>query len=421
LSKLNAYIDKFYNGINSQTIKMGLDRVQTVKDLVNIEPNFPIITVGGTNGKGSVCSFLETIYSKAGYSVGCYTSPHLFKFNERIKINLEQVDDETIIQSLDLIQEKKQSTELTYFEITTLAAMNIFIEKKLDIAILEVGLGGRLDAVNIFDPDLSIITSIGKDHQDFLGNSIDEIAYQKCGICRPNKQAILNFENIPKSMIKELNSLDTQLSILNNDYSFTSNAQGYNYKSQNFSKDNLPIPFVKGDNQLNNLAGALRAIDLLYDKVPVKLTAIEEGIRDTRIKGRLDILSNKPYIVADVAHNTDAAINLYNFISKSKLSGKVYAVFSILEHKDIEEVLMPFIDIVDEWFVSEINESRTQKIEVITASLKKYNNQAVINKFDNLKQAYNNACKKCSLNDNIIIYGSFFTVSESMHGVKING
>ena len=398
---------------------MGLDRVQAVKNLVNIEPIFPIITVGGTNGKGSVCSFLETIYTKAGYSVGCYTSPHLFKFNERIKINLEQVDDETIIKSLDLIHEKKQSTELTYFEITTLAAMNIFIEKKIDIAILEVGLGGRLDAVNIFDPDLSIITSIGIDHQDFLGNTIDEIAHEKCGICRPKKQAILNFENIPKSMIEELNNLNTPLSILNNNYSFTLNSQGYNYKSQNFSIDSLPIPFVKGDNQLSNLAGALRAVDLLCEKVPVKLTAIEEGIRNTRIKGRLDILSNEPYIVADVAHNEDAAMNLYNFMSTSKRSGKVYAVFSILENKDIQKVLMPFINIVDEWFISEINDSRTQKIDVIFATLKKYNKQITVNKSDTLNQAFKNAQKKCSLNDNIIIYGSFFTVSETMNGVLI--
>ena len=419
MSKLNDFINKFYNGTNSQVIKMGLDRVQTVKNLVNIDPKFPIITVGGTNGKGSVCSFLETIYSKAGYSVGCYTSPHLFKFNERIKINLEQVDDETIIKSLNLIQKKKQSTELTYFEITTLAAMNIFIEKKIDIAILEVGLGGRLDAVNIFDSDLSIITSIGMDHQEFLGNSIDEIAHEKCGICRPQKQAILNFENIPKSMIEELNNLNTPLSILNNDYSFTLSSKGYNYKSQNVSMGSLPIPKVKGDNQLNNLAGAIRAVDLLCEKIPVRLAAIKEGIRKARIKGRLDILSNEPYIVADVAHNEDAAINLYNFISISKQSGKVYAVFSILENKDIRKVLMPFIDIVDEWFISEINDFRTQKIEVIFATLKKYNKQVVVNKCHTLKQAYENARKKCNLNDNIIIYGSFFTVSETMNGVSV--
>jgi len=158
LKKLHDYINKFYSDVSSHVIKMGLERVGNVKRLAGINPKFPIIIVGGTNGKGSVCAFLETIYSKAGYSVGCYTSPHLFKFNERIKINLEQLDDKTILKSLDFIQNKKKSIELTYFEITTLAAMNIFIEKKIDIAILEVGLGGRLDAVNIFDPEISIIT-----------------------------------------------------------------------------------------------------------------------------------------------------------------------------------------------------------------------------------------------------------------------
>ena len=398
---------------------MGLDRVGRVKNSLNIEPKFPIITVGGTNGKGSVCAFLEEIYSKAGYSVGCYTSPHLFKFNERIKINLEQVNDETILKSLNLVNTKKKSTELTYFEITTLAAMNIFIEKKIDIAILEVGLGGRLDAVNIFDPDLSIITSIGMDHQEFLGGTIKEIAREKSGICRPNKHAILNFENIPKSMINELNKLNASLSILNDDYSYKSTSENYNFKSVNILMNDLPLPNLKGKNQLTNLAGCLRAVNLLQNKLPVRLGAIKEGIKDARIDGRLQILSNEPYIVADVAHNTDAALNLYDFISTSKRAGKVYAVFSILENKDIKKVLMPFINIVDEWFVSEINDSKAQKIDIIITTLKKYNKKVVINKFNNLNQAYKNAYKKCNLNDNIIIYGSFFTVSESMHGIKI--
>ena len=217
MSKLHDHINNLYSDIRSPIVNLGLDRVGFVKDLTNIKPNFPIISVGGTNGKGSVCSFLETIYSKAGYRVGCYTSPHLFKFNERIKINLEQVDDDTIIKSLDFIQAKQKSTKLTYFEITTLAAMKIFTEEKIDIAILEVGLGGRLDAVNIFEPDISIITSIGMDHQDFLGDTIEKIAHEKSGICRPNKHTVLNFENIPKSMITELNKINSSLSIFNID------------------------------------------------------------------------------------------------------------------------------------------------------------------------------------------------------------
>ena len=167
MSKLQDYLNNLYPDNNSQSIKLDLDRVLKVKNLLGIEPKFKIITVGGTNGKGSVCAFLESIYSKAGYSVGCFTSPHLYKFNERIKINLEQANDEIIIESLDIIASKKKSIELTYFEITTLAAINIFIKKEVDIAILEVGLGGRLDAVNIFDPDLSIITSIGMITKNF--------------------------------------------------------------------------------------------------------------------------------------------------------------------------------------------------------------------------------------------------------------
>ena len=418
MNKLSEYINKFYTDLNGQNIKLGLDRVGKVKELANIKPNFPIVIVGGTNGKGSVCAFLETIYSKSGYSVGCYTSPHIFKFNERIKVNLEQVDDKAILKSLDFIQLSKGSIELTYFEITTLAAMNIFIDKKIDIAILEVGLGGRLDAVNIFEPELSIITSVGLDHQDYLGDSIDEIAYQKLGICRPNKNTIINFEKAPPLMIKELKKQNTLLSILNIDYSFSFDSRGYNYKSKLKSIDGLPMPFLNGNNQLINLAAAVRAVTLLDKIMPVKPIAIQDGIRDTKLEGRIQIISKRPYILIDVAHNMDSTRNLFNFFNKSKNDGKVYAVFSILENKNIDQVLRPFIDIVDEWYISEINNSRTQKIEEITSSIKKYNEQAIINKFDNLGLAYDGASKKSNLNDNIVIYGSFFTVSEIMCGVK---
>ena len=419
MSKLDEYISKFYTDTGRQQINMGLDRVRAVKKLASINPDFLIITVGGTNGKGSVCSFLETIYSKAGYSVGCYTSPHLFKFNERIKIDLEQVDDKTILESLDFIQEKKQSTDLTYFEITTLAAMNIFIKKNIDIAILEVGLGGRLDAVNIFDPEISIITSVGIDHQDFLGESIEEIAYEKSGISRKNKYTVLNFTNIPEPMIDNFRNMDVPLSIINDDYSFSIDSKGYNFISQNKVINQLPTPFLKGEKQLTNLAGALRVINLLENKVPVMLSSIREGIVEARIKGRIEVLSEQPFVVADVAHNSDAAINLYNFISQSKRSGKLYAVFSILENKDIMEVLRPFIGIVNEWFISEIDDPRAQKIEIIASSIKKHKKKSSIMKFENISQAYNQALKKCNLNDNIIIYGSFHTVTETTNGVKI--
>jgi dihydrofolate synthase/folylpolyglutamate synthase len=368
-----------------------------------------------------VCAFLETIYSKAGYSVGCYTSPHLFKFNERIKINLEQLDDKTILKSLDFIQNKKKSIELTYFEITTLAAMNIFIEKEIDIAILEVGLGGRLDAVNIFDPEISIITSLGMDHQEYLGDSIEEIAYEKIGICRPNKNIILNFKDIPSSMLNSLNDLNVKVSKLNFDYSYKLNSKNYNYISQDFSIERLPLPHLNGSNQLMNLTGSLRIIDLFKKRFPVEQDAINKGIRETRIKGRLQVLSTEPYIIADVAHNVDAAINLYNFINTSKHSGKIFAIFSILENKDLKRVLMPFLDIVDEWNISEINDSRSQKIDVIETKLREYKNPVSINKFSSLTRAFENAQKKCNVNDNIIIFGSFLTVSEIMDGVKFNG
>ncbi len=414
MKKLHDHINEFYSDGDSNVIKMGLDRVKNVRDQAHINPNFPIITVGGTNGKGSICAFLESIYSESGYSVGCYTSPHLFKFNERIKVNKKEIDDNTILETLDFIQTKKKFIELTYFEITTLAAIKIFIEKKIDIAILEVGLGGRLDAVNIFEPEISIISSLSMDHQDYLGDSIDKIAYEKSGISRPNKHTILNFQNIPNSMINFLNKLKTKLSLLNNDYSFSYDAKYYNYTSHNISMEELPLPNLKGHNQLVNLTGCLRVIDLYNKKFPVGLEAIKKGIKDSFIKGRLQILSKKPYIVADVAHNEGAAISLYNFIRLTKREGKIFAVFSILENKDLEKVLFPFTSLVDEWNISELKDIRSQKIDFMTSSLKKSKNKIIINKFNNIIEAFENALNKADLNDNIIIFGSFLTVSAIM-------
>ena len=308
---------------------------------------------------------------------------------------------------------------VTFFEAINCAFFVAASKRQVDFNLIEVGLGGRSDSTAVINPEVSVISSISMDHQDFLGDTIDEIAHEKSGICRPNKPTVLNFENIPKSMIKELKKINATLSILNVDYSFRTASKSYNYKSNNISMDKLPVPYLKGNNQLVNLAGCLRTISLLQNKLPFSLAAVHEGIKCARIEGRLQVLSNNPYILADVAHNVDAAINLYNFFRTTKQSGNIYAVFSILESKDIQQVLLPFIDIVDEWFVSEIDDFGAQKIDVIISSLKKYNKKVTINKFDNINLAYKNAYKKCDLNDNIIIYGSFFTVSESMDGVKI--
>jgi dihydrofolate synthase/folylpolyglutamate synthase len=402
------YIEK----VNSKEIELDLNRIDRVYQTLNIKFDFPIITVAGTNGKGSTCAFLESIYSSAKYNVACYTSPHLFKFNERIKVNKVPCCDQDIVNSLNLINSKRQGVPLTYFEITTLAAMHIFFQKKVDVAILEIGLGGRLDAVNLFDPEVSIITSIALDHQDFLGNTVEEIALEKGGIFRPNKHAIINTKNDKNILVRYGEKINSQVSQLDKDYSIKDNKDSFSYLGGEYSFINLPYPKLEGNMQIQNLAGVLRVVELLEQKLPVTKESIELGILNTNLIGRLDVVSKKPLIVFDVAHNQEAANNLSEFIVKSKNNGRVFGVFSILLDKDIDSVIMPFIKLVDEWFISSIDHTRAQKVDVIKLALKKMNKSTPIHIADNLLQAYKNAYKKTALDDNIIVFGSFFTVRE---------
>ena len=405
-----AYIDS----INSKSILLGLDRVSQVKELCNLNPTFPVILVAGTNGKGSSSKLLESILCHAGYNVGCYTSPHLFNFNERITINTDPLSDDLIIDSIKFIDDSRKKILLTYFEITTLAAMNLMIKANVDIAILEVGLGGRHDAVNVFEPEISLITSVSLDHQNYLGNTVEEIGYEKAGIFRKNKNAIINIANPPISVLAYANDINANISIMDTNYKINCNHINFDYIGVKKNIVKLPYPKALGSHQMRNVAGVLRCIELLSAQLDIKNEAIVDGLLGFNLKGRIEIISQNPFVVADVAHNPEAALSLYNFISKSKNKGKVYAVFSVLEDKSIESIIAPFVELVDEWHISKIKSPRAKPTSEILNTIKSYKDDALIYTSDNLKKAYMNAYEKSSLDDNIVVFGSFYTVSECL-------
>ena len=408
LSEWLTYIDE----ISPKKINLDLGHILKANKHLGIKPNFPIILVAGTNGKGSTCAFLESIFTQAKYKVGCYTSPHLFEFNERIKINQIPCSDQDISKAINFIDKNKKKELLTYFEVTTLAAVNIFCENKIDLAILEVGLGGRLDAVNIFDPDISIITSIALDHQDYLGTSIEEIAFEKSGILRSNKHSIINSRTGVDTIIEYGKKINTNLSLVGVDYSVFEDKGGLTYQSKDLSLSELPYPNLVGEKQIENLGGALRAIELMSKSFNVTKDDVGSGIVNTNLKGRMEIFSLNPLILLDVAHNEESAIALYNFASKKKNNGKVLAVFSILADKSIESVISPFINLVDEWYISTIDHPRALSAEEIKVIIDKQKENAKICIFSNLQTAYKNARKNIAANDNIIVFGSFFTVAQ---------
>ena len=405
-----AYIDL----ISSKNILLGLDRVSQVKEICNLNPTFPVILVAGTNGKGSSSKFLESILCHAGYNVGCYTSPHLFNFNERITINTKPLSDDLIVDSIKFIDDSRKKILLTYFEVTTLAAMNLMMRGNVDIAILEVGLGGRHDAVNVFEPEISLITSVSLDHQNYLGNTVEEIGYEKAGIFRKYKNAIININNPPNSVVAYAKYINANVSTIGANYKINCNSKSFDYIGTKKNIVELPYPKAQGLNQINNIAGVLRCIELLSAQLDIKKEAIVEGLLGCNLRGRIEVISQNPFVVADVAHNKEAALNLYQFMSKSRRKGKFYAVFSVLEDKSAKDIIAPFIELVDEWHISEIKSARARPMAAILNTIRSINGDALIFTSDNLNEAYMNAYKKSSLDDNILVFGSFYTVSECL-------
>ena len=398
--------------IHFNQIDLGLERVLQVKEKAGINPDFPIILVGGTNGKGSTCAFIESILNESNLKVGCYTSPHFINFNERIRINKNEASDNKIVNALNYLENKRENISLTYFELTTLAAVEVFIKEKVDIAILEVGLGGRLDAVNIFNPIISIITSVSLDHQNYLGDTVEAIAYEKAGIFRSKKPAIINYKNPASSLVAIAKKLGSFINTLNKDYKILKTQSNIRYESDISIYNSLPFPKIKGNHQVLNLAGALRCIDFIKDFFPISEKEVIKGINNARIKGRFEVLNTKPFVVADVAHNQEASINLALNFSENKLTGKTIAVFSIMADKDIQAVVDPFMDIVDEWHITKIQSERSASVEQIEKDLLTKKTKINVHKFDSISLAYQEALNKSQVDDNILMFGSFFVNSE---------
>lgn len=402
----------YIEGIHSNQIELGLERVFQVKKKADINPVFPIILVGGTNGKGSTCSFIESILHESNLKVGCYTSPHFINFNERIRINKNEVSDKKIVDAFYYLEKKRENIPLTYFELTTLAAVEVFIEENIDIAILEVGLGGRLDAVNVFDPIISIITSVSLDHQNYLGDTVEEIAYEKAGIFRSKKTAIINFTNPLETLVATAKKLESQINILNKNYQIFKNDSNLKYESDISIYNFLPYPKIKGSHQVLNLAGALRCIDFIKEFFPISEKEVIKGINHTYIKGRFEVINKKPFVVTDVAHNQESSISLASTFVENRLGGKTIAIFSILADKNIQSVVEPFMNIVDEWYITKIQSNRSASMNQIEKDLLAKKNKINVRKFDSISLAYQEALNNSQVDDNILLFGSFLVNSE---------
>jgi len=410
LSGWLAYLES----IHPKPIELGLERVAQVKHKLNLDPDFPVIVVGGTNGKGSVCAMLEAILHAAGYRVGCYTSPHLLSYNERVRIARQQAGDAELCASFDLIEQARGTTSLTYFEFGTLAAMNCFIAHKVDVVIMEVGLGGRLDAVNVFDGDCAVIASVDIDHTDYLGDTREQIAFEKAGIFRKDRVAICADEDVPKAIRTRAKQIGTDLWCIAGDFGFTAHQGQWDYRSKVGSRIALPYPALRGAFQLRNASAALAALDILKDRLPVSMESVRRGLVEVQLAGRFQLVSGKPSLILDVAHNPHAAHSLAQNLAGLPPCPHTYAVFAMLRDKDIAGVASAMNQHIDTWLVAGIDIARGTAAGDMERVLQQCPVRGEIKAFSCIAEALRNAYNVAGEDDRIIAFGSFHTVAEVM-------
>ena len=413
-----AYIE----ALHPKAIAMGLDRVKLVINKLQLNPTFPIITVAGTNGKGSVCAMLSQIYAQAGYHVACYTSPHIQQYNERVSVNLQPISDGDLCTAFTAVEAARGDVALTYFEMGTLAAMWHFCRQPLDVCILEIGLGGRLDAVNAFEPKCAIVTTIALDHMEFLGDTREQIGYEKAGVFRANKLAICGDEDPPSSLVEYAEKIGAHLQLIERDFKVKKTKHGWQYSAKNIQLD-LPNLGLIGDFQLNNAACAVRAVLHLNDVLPVTTTEhsdaglqanIHAAFRAVNLIGRFQQLQSIPQIIADVAHNPHAAKSLAQNLKSNPCAGKTLAVFGMLADKDIAGVIESVQAEIDAWYLADIHNVRGANALDLQRILKKQGNKMSAKLFTDVASALAAACIDADKNDRIIVFGSFYIVADAM-------
>ena len=336
--------------LHHTAIELGLDRIGAVAQRMDLQLPFVKITVAGTNGKGSTCAILEAILLAAGYKVGLYTSPHLIDFNERIRINGELASDAQIIEKFEQIETARGDISLSYFEYTTLAALLLFGQMRVDVAVLEVGLGGRLDAVNLVDTDCAIITSVDIDHADYLGDTREKIALEKAHIFRSQVPAICADPVPPQTLIDYASEINADLWLFGKDFNYSGDRQQWAYGGREQRRSGLAYPALRGANQLLNAAAALAALEALRQRLVVPQQAVRIGLAQVSLPGRLQILAGTPVIVLDVAHNPHAAAALAQNLDAMSHYANTYAVIGMFKDKDIEGVVAKLAGRVDHWY-----------------------------------------------------------------------
>lgn len=392
--------------------------VQKCIELLNITPTYPIILVGGTNGKGSTCAYLSSILVEAGFKVGTFTSPHVFNYNERICLNSEPINDNTLADTLETILNHYNPGVFKSF---TLAAHLIFIQKNIDIAVIEVGLGGKNDVTNLFEPYISAITNVSMDHADILGDTTEKIALEKAGIFRPGKVGFYGHNHPPQNLVEYAKDIGCKLKISNHDFGINPHDYSFDIWSGNNNYYALPYPPMRSTQQLENIALSLAILENLPAKFTITLSQIKQGILNSKLVGRFEILPGLPQIILDVAHNYDSVNHMLKNMLKLTPIERSFAVFGIANNKDIESLIAICADKFDHWFIAKINSARAIENSELVKIMQHCNIEIdKISCCDSLVNAFKQAQQKAKATDRICGFGSFLVVEEIHRYLKAN-
>lgn len=403
--------------LHAKPIDMGLERVRDVADRLGIRFGCPVVVVAGTNGKGSTCAMLEAVLHQAGYRTGVYTSPHLVHFEERCRVGAQPVSAESLVPHMAAVDAARGDTTLTYFEFTTLAILRRLCEAQLDVAVLEIGLGGRLDAVNIIDSDCAVITSIDLDHMEFLGPDRESIGREKAGIMRPGRPVVVSDPMPPNSVQTHAAAVGADLWLFGRDFNYAGDKQQWAWAGRAQRRSGLAYPALRGANQLLNASGVLAVLEALRDKLPTSAQDVRTGLSLVELPGRFQIVPGQPTLVLDVAHNPHSVAALTANLDAMGFFPRTRAVFGAMADKDIEGMLERIVPLVDSWHLCDLPTPRAATAQALAAQIQPMvasrvvgNEATRVQTADSPQAALQQAVAEADPTDRIVVFGSFFTV-----------
>jgi dihydrofolate synthase / folylpolyglutamate synthase len=393
--------------LHPKTIDMTLERTLAVRDRLGLHFDCPVITVAGTNGKGSTCAMLESILLAAGYRVGLYIKPHLVHFEERCRVGGQSVAEGALVPHFEAVEAARGDTTLTYFEFTTLVIMRCLSQQSLDVVILEVGLGGRLDAVNAIETDCAIVTSIDLDHTEYLGPDRESIGHEKSHIMRKGKPAIVSDPLPPASIAAYGNAIGADLWLVGRDFHHGGDRQQWSWAGRGKRLSGLAYPSLRGANQLVNAAGVIAALEALRERLPVSVQAIRQGLATVELPGRFQIVPGQPALVLDVAHNPHSVAALAANLDAMGFFPRTHAVFGAMHDKDLEGVVRRLAPIALDWYCTDLPVSRAASAETLSKIVL---HVQTVSRHASPSHALSSALERADPADRILVFGSFHTV-----------